>query len=429
MKALRLALSFIRVPKLFASLLLWPLLVGLFFGLGQLVLSAHYIKFAKSDGHQLKAPELKNSGGEQEALRSILFGRTAPLAEIKVCRWKKTPSGEEMQAGCSIERTDVIVRRDDPQRADVQSVIDFYSGASETIHVCRFCEGSIILEHTESEPVTTVRNLFGLGVLLLAESTRARDILPIYGEAKEILADLKASEGKVYLIPEGLGQKIYLSEASTTMILILNISFIVIIALWLALRAHRKVLDYFIRNDALLPMVAACGKNTFYLSLWIITALRVMFFVLASVVVMVLIFRKHIPNETVGLLVGEPLTFTLWVLGIISSLSAAAIIASIGELQHRHTLISFLYKYVPTIICFIGTIVWAFTLFIDTPVANALQYGIASLPVIGLSPIILAPLIKLPQNVLVANALLSSVLALVVMRLNARWFAAHLEDL
>ena len=370
-KAFRLAIAFIRVPKLFASLLLWPLLIGLFLGLGQLVLSANYIMFIKSDGAALRSPALTSEGDEQQLLRKIIFGSKEKLPTIKICRWFLEDGIEKAPAECPLEGSDVILQSSTPSTIDTSQVSSFYNGSTRRLHVCSTCNGSLQVELTAQGQVTTISNLVGFAVLMLGESNRAREVLPIYGIAREKIANLREAEGKIYLVPEGLGKKIFVSEASVTMILIINVAFTVIIALWLALRAHRKVLDYFIRNDALLPMVAACGKDTFYLSLWIITAIRVFFFLAASVIVMALIFQRYIPEDTLKLFIGDGHSFALWVFGIMASLRVSAIIASIGELKHRHSLVSFLYKYVPTILCFTGTVIWVVTLFINSPLANS----------------------------------------------------------
>ena len=126
---------------------------------------------------------------------------------------------------------------------------------------------------------------------------------------------------------------------------------------------------------------------------------------------------------------GDGVHFLLWISAIISSLGAMSIIASIAELKHRHSLVSFLYKYIPVLCFAAGTMTWVFTLFSAAHSATFLQYFVSSLPLFGLSPIVLAPVFKVDPTVMALHTVVASFLVVILLRLNSRWFAAHLEEI
>jgi len=233
----------------------------------------------------------------------------------------------------------------------------------------------------------------------------------------------------VFLHPPGTAHAVNVTEASKVMVLVINTATLAIITLWLSLKGHRKVLDYFARNGALLPLVAACGKSTFYRSLWLITMLRVTFFLLAVLPSTFILFARSIPNETLTMFIGDPDNFVLWLLALLASLSSLAIIASIAELKHRHSMVSFLYRYTPIFLALAGSIIWAYCIFTAGETSARVQQVITSLPIVGVSPVIISPLLPLSSTVMAAHCALSGALVLLMMHLNSRWFAAHLEEI
>ena len=58
-----------------------------------------------------------------------------------------------------------------------------------------------------------------------------------------------------------------------------------------------------------------------------------------------------------------------------------------------------------------------------------LRHAVTALPVAGLAPMIMAPLLQPPLFVLAAHGLLACIFLFYTLTLNARWFAAHLEEL
>lgn len=205
---------------------------------------------------------------------------------------------------------------------------------------------------------------------------------------------------------------------------------LVVVGLWLALRSHRKVLDYFARNGALLPMVSACGKSSFYSALWLITLLRVGAFLLTAVPLSIAFFVNHFRDEQLENLMGpQGLEFVLWILALTASLSLAAVTASIAELKHRQHLLNILLKYVPTALAFLGAAFWGLSLLLEGAFIQFVRDTIATLPVIGMVPIILAPVFKPHLNVLALHTIIAAGVIVLVLKSNARWFAAHLEEL
>lgn len=427
MNALRLALCFIRVPKLFISLLLWPLLLGLFLALGQLLLSTSYLDKATETSTDFKA-RVDQRKDENEWLRGILFG-TERLAAIKICRWEKGSEGEHLPDGCKAQDYDVALRVGSVAQFDTTPYANYFDGSTRHLHVCENCTSDITIEVRGDQNRTHIKGLIPYSVFLLSDSASKRDIQAHVVESKEKQEQLKDMRGKMYILPEGLRKPVNLTDSSKTMVLVTNVACMVVIVLWLALRAHRRVLDYFAQNDALLPLVAACGKSTFYNALWIITLMRVFCFVSASVPLTYLIYTKTMPDEAMKAFLGNPIHFVVWVAAIMSSLAAITLIASIAELKQRHSWVNVLYKYVPMALCLLGTLIWLVTIAVSGTVSHVIQSVVAATPILGLCPMILSPVLPLYSNVVVLHALLSSGLALAALSRNSKWFAAHLEEI
>jgi len=205
---------------------------------------------------------------------------------------------------------------------------------------------------------------------------------------------------------------------------------LVIISLWLALKAHRKVLDYFARNGALLPMVAATGKGVFYAAIWILTLTRVAAFVCAAVPITFFGLTGLLSDRQLDQMIkiNSP-EFVLWVLALLASLSLATLIASIADLKHRHQFFSIGYRYVPLFFCLAGGFVWTGSFLFDGPFFGYFRALLSALPIVGAASILVAPVMQPQLSVLVVHLLLTSVLLVVALKRNARWFAAHLEEL
>ncbi len=430
MKALYLAFSFIRVPKLFVSLLLWPMIIGVGIAVVQTVSSSAYFGLVNETPQDFRE-RVKTEPFENRWLRGKLFESTAPIGPLSLCRWE-TSNGIESPPpgqGCRLEAYDVVLRPGGMSEEKIASYLKYFDGSTRRIHLCETCESKIIIEQTPDGIVSDIHGFIALAVYNLSENSASAKISSHYADARDDMEAIKDITGTVRLHPDGFPHPLNMSEATKTMLLIFNTSLITIIALWLSLKGHRKVLDYFARNGALLPLVAACGKKTFYASLWIITLIRVAFFLMAALPATVVMYVKTVPDETLAEFMGSPLEFLLYLCGIITSLSCLAIIASIAELKHRHTWLSFLYRYVPLSLAFIGTIVWFICIFTAGETSAIIQKVIACIPILGISPILVSPLFELHSDIIAIHASIASVLVLLMLKINSQWFAAHLEEI
>lgn len=432
MKSILLAFSLIRVPKLFVSLLLWPLIIGLIVSITQVSVSIAYFGLVTETPKEFQKRITTDDAGNKW-LRQMIFGSDKALSQIQVCRWTTEQGVEKApNQSCAPEALDIVILTDSPKTFDISEYEELLEGSTKKIHLCRNCKTDIIISQKADLISSDIYGLGALGVFMLLDTTSTLQNSHYVNariNAREKLEHIKKLRGTTYLHTPGLDTPINMSQATKTMMLILNTALITILTLWLALKGHRKVLDYFARNGALLPLVAACGKDTFYASLWIITMIRVSFFLLAVIPSTLFVFAKSVPDETLAVFVGSAPDFILWVLGMIASLSSLAIIASIAELKHRHSMVSFLYRYVPLILAFLGTGIWFYAIFQPGPGIQLLQKSIACIPVIGISPILVSPLFNLGSTTIAAHSLLASALVMLMLRLNSRWFAAHLEEI
>ncbi len=428
MRPIILAFSFIRVPKLFISLLLWPMVIGIFVSFVQTFLSLGYIGIVKES-----APEFAKRINKREAediwISQVLFG-TDRLGPLNVCRWIMRNGQEEPPSeACRVRRYDVAVQVYSPETYNADDYRKLFDGSTRNLHICRSCSADITISKSEDKIVSQVHGLTPIAVYMLAYSSQELLINSHYVNAKATVDYIKDISGTILMKASGVPTPINFTEASNTMILIINTSAITIVALWLSLKGHRRVLDYFARNSALLPLVAACGTRTFYSSLWIITLIRVTCFLLAVIPTTILVFLDAVPIETRSVFMKSGPQFLLWLVGIVASLSSLAIIASIAELKHRHSWVSFLYRYIPLVLCFIGSSIWFYCVFHEGVVTRGIQHAIACLPVLGISPVLLSPLIELDTSTIALHSLFAAMLVIAVLRLNSRWFAAHLEEI
>jgi hypothetical protein len=433
MKSLSVALSLIRVPKLFVSLLLWPLVIGLIVASFQIVVSIAFFNLVTETPKDYEK-RLTSEQGDTKYIRKLMFGSSRKLPPIRICRWLEN-NGVELPPDntCEVQPNEVAIHTASPLDYDVTNFERYFNGSTTKIHICKTCKADIVVEIEGEEVKSNVYGLLPLGVYFLNDtpgySDASSDYIAARVDARKKLQELMDLTGTVYLHPSGNNHTINITDASKMMLLILNTAMLAVVTLWLSLKGHRKVLDYFASNGALLPLVAACGKSTFYTSLWIITLVRVAFFLIAVLPSTILVSAQSIPDETLRLFIGEVPEFVLWLLGLLASLSSLAIVASIAELKHRHSFVSFLYRYIPLLLATVGTVVWTICIFTPGETSQYLQLIIASLPVVGVSPIIVSPLLPVSNTVIAAHCLCSSAFVLLVLHLNSQWFAAHLEEI
>jgi len=434
MYALRLALALIRIPRLFASLLLLPLLFGLALVLGQVLLTGLFVNASRSDSAYMQ--RRADQWGEDSFLRTILYGSGAALTKFEVCRWQDTKlkDGRMLElppqgGACKPDRLDGALQVADPQSFDAAPYIQLFKGNVERLHICKNCKPDLTIKISDTGLRTDMYSLQGLMLLLLVRFNH--ELPQLYVRAASAREHTNQLIGDKFLHSVGLREAISIDSFKGSSVIGLNIALLVLVALFLALKAHRKVLDYFAKNGALLPMVAATGQRSFYAALWLLTGLRVLAFLCAAVPGVIYTLSDFSNQEDLnsGFVADGYGALFLWIVALVSGLALATLIASIGELKQRHMLLSFVYKYIPLTLCVIGTLIWTVSFFVDGSFAGALRGIISSAPVLGMGPILVSPVVKPAFEVLALHAVFSSALILIILRRNASWFAAHLEEL
>jgi hypothetical protein len=433
MNAFRLAFSLMMIPRLFASLLLFPLLISFCFVYFQLVMTGVAVRLINRDSKEVEQ-NLEHMQ-DQNILRTILYGSEGRLPSVRICRWvdEVQPDGtsEEVPPDelCEPDRLDLAIHTPAPTAFDVEPYRKLFDGNVERIHICKErCKPDIVIKKSGDRMQSDIYSVWGLGVMTLIMFNR--DVGTHYVEAAKDMEEIKYLVGKRFLHSNGFRKPISLTGFNTSMILVVNISFLVVITLWLALKAHRKVLDYFVRNGALLPMVAACSKSSFYSAIWVITLTRVVLFLLGSVPVTFYTFINLLEDETKGLF-GDLnwLDFALWIITIASSMSLATLIASIADLKHRHSIVSFVYRYIPISIAILGAAIWSASFVFDGVAAGYLRSMIAAFPIFGMTPVLVAPVFAPIPEIMALHTLATLAILAVALKHNTRWFAAHLEEL
>jgi hypothetical protein len=433
MHALRIALSFVLVPRLFVSLILFPLLLSIVFVIGQMFVTRLFLKSIEQSESAAATPATQVR--RESLIRLILFGSAAPLPSPTVCRWKthKLPQGGTVELppnkACSPDRLDVALHIPNPENYQIGGYMQLLDGSFERIHLCKQdCKPDVVIFPEQTPRRAEIQSVWGLALL-----QEARLGVATRQDFVEKVQEIKATQGLIgdqYLFTEGIRGAISLREIMYSLAVVMNLAMLIIIALWLALKAHRKVLDYFAHSGALLPMVAATGKGAFYSALWLLTIFRVAAFLIAAVPVMLIGIIKGIPESSGPLFGGTDIPeLTLWVVTISISMAFATLIASIADLKHRHAVFSFIYKFLPLILSGCGAVIWGATFIITGEGSTMVRDTISALPLFGMAPMLLAPIVKPKLGIFVLHALLTMLLLLIAAKINARWFAAHLEEL
>lgn len=430
LNSFKVAYALIRIPRLFGSLLLLPLLLSLALVTTQIVVSGLIISVVKRDSKTVASHHDEG----QSFVRRIILGQSQPLAAPQICRWISgtaadgTPGEVPPSDDCHPDRLDVALQVENPRTFDPSAYVQLVQGNVARVHLCQHCEPDIIIRIKKGRAETEVRSIWALTLSnLFYRNEGVSSLIIKLTERSEEIGQLM---GKRSLLTSGFRSPVSISGLQTTMVFAINISMLIIIALWLALKAHRRVLDYFARNGALLPMVAATGKRSFYGAIWVITLIRVGVFLLASVPLTYLSFQDIGESaQTESVFHGDTSAVILWGLAIFASLGLATLVASIADLKHRQHLSSILYRYVPIILSLAGAAVWGFTFILDGETPALVRNIIASLPIAGITPILVAPIFKPEFNVLALHTLLTVALFILALKHNSNWFAAHLEEL
>lgn len=430
MKAVRVAISLILVPRVFLTLFIWPLVCGLFFVVASFVLTSALVSYEQGNQTVDSAEEFDTSG-EAPIIRRLLFGSAETLPEPLVCRWLINEQGNEVPAtpNCRPDRLDAALIVSDPKTFDARAYQRLLNGNVQRIHVCRTCHPDISIYPEESPVRTEAKSIWSFWLVSLAfnnpdRQSKRNESRRIWGETKEAL-------GSIRVRVAGSLEPVRVMELFGPLFVTVNILVPAVAALWLALRAHRKVLDFFARGGALQPLVAGVGGQAFYRAMWILTAFRVATFLGGSF--LFLLWMVATDSDLQDTLAGS---FTIpeicvWGLAVVSGLTLAAVIGSVSDLKARHSLWSVLYRYVPLVLCLAGGAIWGLSVLGDVWFEQAcvvLRYFVSALPVIGLFPVSLGLVIKPPIYILLISAIGSLLLVTIIGRANAQWFARHLEE-
>lgn len=422
----RIVAALVRIPHLALSLFLFPLLMSLALVFLQLIVTGIVLKRVNATSEGLAAAVERK--GDKNAVRWLLYGSGDRRPGPEICRWVMD-NGEERppSEACNPDRLDVAVRVEDTASYDVSSYATLFAGHVDRIHVCRACQPDVIVEpRAGGQTVSRAQSVFGLMILFLpytnTEIEQSRVVV------RRSIEDVKNRLGEVSLsIPE-INDTIGISALKGTLPIVFNVSLLVVIALWLALRAHRRVLDYFSRNDVLLPLAAACGRQRFYSAIWLLTVLRVGCFLMTSVPIVYFGLLDVIDKESLSLVRVSVVSGLMWVVALVATMALATVIGSISELKHRHSLVSFLYKFVPFAAAVLGAALWGFSFVLPSEAMGTCRLIVSAIPIVGIAPVLIAPATSLPLISLFVHSLLAISAFVFILRRNARWFAAHLEE-
>jgi hypothetical protein len=434
MNSFRLALAFMLIPRLFRTLFLIPLAISLCFVYLQLLVTGTLLSASNTDPKHIQK-KIKNAH-ENNIVKKILLGTNEPLNELSICRWNreeeeglKFSSIHPQMQGCVLDRYDVVLHVEEPMDFDPSEYEQIFTGNFRRLHLCRGCLTDIVIDLTRKNDISAhTYSVWGLA--LLSSTDFSGETLDSYFKVLNQVDRAAKLTGERYLHAKGFINPLKVSDLADTLCIIANFALLLIIALWLSLRAHRKVLDYFSDSDALLPMVAATGKETFYGAIWFLTLMRVSVFFVCALPFCLLSLRSLVNRSFRELFfAGDFLAFAIWLITLTASISLATLLASIADLKHRRSILSFAYRYIPLLLCFCGGGLWALSFAFPLPFVTGLRDTLSVLPLIGMAPIILAPVFTPKYGVLVLHSLLTVAILVVLARRNARWFAAHLEDI
>ena len=429
----RLALALLRIPRLFISLLLFPLILSLMLMTAQLIGTTIILSQITRTPEDMQ--KHVKTLQENSFLRKLVYGSGARLAAIEVCRWQgfSDEHGAVFELPpqtntCMPDRLDVALHVKNPDEIDVTQYVELFNGNFERLHICQQdCKPDIVLHPEERPPRVNIYSLIGLLLVnqLSFDSPIEQEALTVFEKRYEFFRLL----GTQFFMARGYEDPVQLSNISFEVSLLVSISSIIIIGLWLAVKAHRKVLDYFAKSGALFPMVAALGKSEFYSAIWIVTLLRVLTFLLATIPPTYFLFSSVGESEQWGGIFQKDIGhMILWIAALTSTFSLAALISSLADLKHRVYVFSFAYRFIPLMLAALGGAFWLFSFFFGES-GIILRHIIASLPIVSIIPIIIAPIFQPPLDIIAVNTLLTLILITALLRSNTRWFAAHLEAL
>jgi len=423
LNAFRLARHLLSIRRLFISLLLMPVVIGLGIVFVQTIASVTYLKLINE--HSNEYGRRLSTSQASAFLRRFLYGTAETGAKVTICRWADgMPAGE----GCAIAPIDIVLRVQNPADFDPSAIVDTFEGATRRIHLCRDCDSEFRITLTGDGAQTRISSFAALAVLALADSERFVDLSRHLVKAHAEWDQIEEIRGEVEFAPPGLSAPIMFSDARNIMVLVLNASLIAAIVLWLALRSHRRVLDYFAKNDVLLPLIASCGKRTVYHSLWVLTLVRVIAFLLTALVPLLFVMSALRDVSSKPLIAASAPALLLWGVTVFLGLSAMGTIVSIGELKQRYPFASLMHKVLPFVAWLGGSVLWFVAILEGGSSWQTIAKTVELLPVIGLTPVLIAPMGALSVGMLACHSVIACLLAWHALRYNAQWFGAHVEE-
>jgi hypothetical protein len=428
-RALHIAWALVRVPNLTRHLFLFPILVSLIIVLAQLVTTGLFFKAASHSTLWQRDSTAEKEVDDTNPLRMLLYGRGERRGPLTVCRWvprEDNPTRERPpHSNCKADSLDVALNVPNPQEFVVDDYVSIFEGQIDRLHVCKSCAPDAIIAIDDSG-VTHTKSYSMWGIAVLSLAFLPRESLRI--ERLDTIELTRHLLGPVSLFMPESGRLIDIRVTNPALAFTVNVVPLIIIALWLAVRAHGKVLDYFSKNNVLLPLVAATGKRAFYGALWILTGVRVGCFLAASVPLVYVGLQSFAGEGIYQEISGRGLVLLSWFAAVVPAVGLSTMIASIADLKHRHSMAGFVYRYVPIVMALVGGAVWGFTFVFPNYSAGVVRSVITALPVVGLIPVFIASVTEPPLVSLLLHSVLSLGVLIALMRVNMRWFAAHLED-
>ena len=433
MNSFRLALTFLSIPRLFLTLIFWPLFLGIVFATLQVSFSSFYISATERSPEQYRKDLLNDSMSNAFVLQTVLPDQVIPATPRMCLRPSAGIVGtipRSAETDCTIADYDLVIRTNSFSEPSISYWSRIFSGIVAQIHICSDCSSHLTIDTTTTPTSTLLQDYKALVLFSTAKQASNYQARIESLNAKQLIDDFKLYAGNVIFTPANQNGQIPLSNVNTLIVLLFNTATIILTTLWLLLRSHRKVLDYFAKNGALLPLVAACGKQSFYQSLWVITITRVLAFLLSCVPTTILVYRSIVDETSLNSFIfNDGGLFILWLMAVSLGMGTLTIIASIADLKERHSTLSPWFRLTPLIACILGLVLWGYSLLFSAPWLYCAQRIIVATPVLGILPIMFAPLVSTNEWLLFVHIWLSTIITLALLKINARWFAAHLEEL
>ena len=85
-------------------------------------------------------------------------------------------------------------------------------------------------------------------------------------------------------------------------------------------------------------------------------------------------------------------------------------------------------RFLPLLGAFIGAVAWGASFIAPLHQCGVFRLIVSALPIVGIAPILVAPITGLPYTPMVIHSLLAIIGLTWLLKRNARWFAAHLEE-